>query len=49
MSLSVFAFLVLLAAFVWGSVTSVNAGLIALVAAFAVVQLVRPVPDRATW
>ena len=44
MSVSVFAFLVLLAAFVWGSVTSVNAGLIALVAAFAVGTLVAGLP-----
>lgn len=44
MSLSVFAFLVLLGAFVWGSVTSVNAGLIALVAAFAVGTLVAGLP-----
>jgi Na+/H+ antiporter NhaD/arsenite permease-like protein len=36
MSLSVVAFLVLVAAFAWGSVTAVNAGLIAIVAAYAV-------------
>ena len=44
MSLSVFAFLVLLAAFLWGSVTAVNAGLIALVAAFAIGTLVAGLP-----
>jgi TRAP-type C4-dicarboxylate transport system permease large subunit len=36
MSLSVLAFLVLVAAFAWGSFTAVNAGLIAIVAAYAV-------------
>ncbi len=36
MSLSVVAFLVLVVAFAWGSVTAVNAGLIAIVAAYAV-------------
>ena len=36
MSLSVIAFLVLVAAFLWGSLTAVNAGLIAIVAAFGV-------------
>jgi Na+/H+ antiporter NhaD/arsenite permease-like protein len=36
MSLSVVAFLVLVVAFTWGSVTAVNAGLIAIVAAYAV-------------
>ena len=40
MSLSVLAFAVLVAAFLWGSVTAVNAGLIALVAAFVVGVLV---------
>ncbi len=44
MSLSVLAFLVLIAAFVWGSVTAVNAGLIAIVAAFAVGTLVAGLP-----
>ena len=44
MSLSIFAFLVLLAAFLWGSVTAVNAGLIALVAAFAVGTLAAGLP-----
>jgi Na+/H+ antiporter NhaD/arsenite permease-like protein len=43
-SLSVFAFLVLIAAFVWGSVTAVNAGLIAIVAAFAVGTLAAGLP-----
>lgn len=36
MSLSLVAFLVLVLAFAWGSVTAVNAGLIAIVAAYAV-------------
>jgi TRAP-type C4-dicarboxylate transport system permease large subunit len=36
MSLSIIAFLVLVAAFAWGSVTAVNAGLIAVVAAYIV-------------
>src|SRR5829696_694995 len=36
MSLSVVAFLVLVLAFAWGSLTPVNAGLIAIVAAYAV-------------
>ncbi|NJC23857.1 Na+/H+ antiporter NhaD/arsenite permease-like protein [Arthrobacter pigmenti] len=40
MSLALIAFLVLIAAFAWGSFTRVNAGLIALVAAFIVGPLV---------
>ena len=40
MSVSLIAFLVLVVAFVWGSVTAVNAGLIAIVAAYAVGSLV---------
>jgi Na+/H+ antiporter NhaD/arsenite permease-like protein len=36
MSLSVIAFLVLVLAFAWGSITAVNAGLIAIVAAYVV-------------
>src|SRR3712207_3131696 len=36
MSLSVIAFLVLVVAFAWGSITAVNAGLIAIVAAYVV-------------
>ena len=44
MSLSILAFVVLIAAFVWGSVTAVNAGLIAIVAAFVVGTLVAGLP-----
>lgn len=44
MSLSIAAFAVLVAAFVWGSVTAVNAGLIAIVAAFVVGTLVADLP-----
>lgn len=40
MSIPVIAFAVLVAAFLWGSLTAVNAGLIALVAAFVVGTLV---------
>lgn len=44
MSLSILAFVVLIAAFVWGSVTAVNAGLIAIVAAFVVGTLAAGLP-----
>src|SRR3712207_5200774 len=43
-SLSILAFVVLIAAFVWGSVTAVNAGLIAIVAAFVVGTLAAGLP-----
>ena len=44
MSLSIFAFLVLIAAFAIGSLTSISAGLLALVAAFGVGTLVAGLP-----
>jgi Na+/H+ antiporter NhaD/arsenite permease-like protein len=44
MSLPLLGFLVLVVAFAWGSLTAVNAGLIAIVAAFAVGTLAADVP-----